>query len=460
VVLAGVGLVGLLLGSADIPGHRRDADAASRQGIHKIRHVVIIMQENRSFDSYFGTYPGADGIPGLAGHPGTVPCVPDPGTNTCVKPYHDTSDRNAGGPHANKDAIADINGGKMDGFQAQARKGRFLACHHTDNPGCSLAPRNPDVMGYHDWHEIPNYWNYARNFVLQDHMFQADNSWSLPSHLSLVSGWAASCAKHNDPMSCKSALNAPWGATSRPGQVDFPWTDLTYLLHRYHVSWRYYVANGNQPDCSNNKMFCPRVHQGTLTESEWNPLPRFDDVWQDHQIGNIQPVGDFYRAAHRGTLPAVAWIAPNQANSEHPPSLVTTGQSYVTHLIDSIMRGPDWKSTAIFVSWDDWGGFYDHLKPSVVDHNGYGIRVPALVISPYAKQGYVDHQVLSSDAYLKFIEGDFLHGARLNPHTDGRPDSRPNVRENARILGNLVNDFDFSQKPRPPVLLPLHPPFS
>jgi len=460
VVLAGLALLGLLLGSADIPGHRRDADAAPREGIHKIRHVVVIMQENRSFDSYFGTYPGADGIPGLAGHPGTVPCAPDPGTSTCVKPYHDTSDRNAGGPHAYKDAVADINGGKMDGFEAQARKGRFLACHHTDNPGCSLTPTRPDVMGYHDWHEIPNYWKYAQNFVLQDHMFEADNSWSLPSHLSLVSGWAARCSKHRDPMSCKSAVNAPWGATSKPGKVDFPWTDLTYLLHRDHVSWHYYVANGNQPDCSDNMMFCPRVHQGTLTESEWNPLPRFDDVWQDHQINDIQPVGDFYRAARRGTLPAVTWIAPNQANSEHPPSLVSTGQSYVTHLIDSIMRGPDWKSTAIFLSWDDWGGFYDHLNPPVVDHNGYGIRVPALVISPYAKQGYVDHQVLSSDAYLKFIEDDFLHGARLNPHTDGRPDSRPDARENAKILGNLVNDFDFSQKPRPPLLLPLHPPFS
>jgi phospholipase C len=460
VLLAAAVLVGLVLGSEEIPGHRHEARAASRQGIHKIRHVVIIMQENRSFDSYFGTYPGADGIPGLAGHPGTVPCVPDPKTHVCVEPYHDTSDRNAGGPHATKDAIRDIDGGKMDGFQAQARKGRFLACHHTDNPGCSLTPHDPDVMGYHDWHEIPNYWDYARNFVLQDHMFQADNSWSLPAHLSLVSGWTARCSKHHDPMSCKSTLVAPFGATSRPGKVDFPWTDLTWLLHRYHVSWRYYVANGNQPDCSDNKMFCPPVHQGTLTESEWNPLPRFDDVSQDHQIGDIQPIGDFYSAAHRGTLAAVTWIAPNQANSEHPPSLVTTGQAYVTHLIDSIMRGPDWKSTAIFLSWDDWGGFYDHLDPPVVDRNGYGIRVPALVISPYARQGYVDHQVLSSDAYLKFIEDDFLHGMRLNPRTDGRPDSRPDVRENAKILGNLVHDFDFDQKPRPPLLLPLHPPFS
>ena len=146
--LGAVFLLGLLLGSADIPGHRRDADAAVRRGIHKIRHVVIITQENRSFDSYFGTFPGADGIPMKNGVP-TV-CNPDPKTHVCVKPYHDTSDRNAGGPHDTVDAVHDINHGKMDGFQTRAREGRFLACHNTDNPGCSLTPSAPDVMGYHD----------------------------------------------------------------------------------------------------------------------------------------------------------------------------------------------------------------------------------------------------------------------------------------------------------------------
>jgi phospholipase C len=121
------------------------------------------------------------------------------------------------------------------------------------------------------------------------------------------------------------------------------------------------------------------------------------------------------------------------------------------------MKGPDWKNTAIFLAWDDWGGFYDHVKPPVVDANGYGLRVPGLVISPYARKGYVDHQILSFDAYLKFIEDDFLHGQRLNPRTDGRPDPRPDVRENAKILGDLERDFDFAQKPRRPLLLPLHP---
>jgi phospholipase C len=458
VALAGVFLLGLLFGSAELPGHRHEARAATHKGIHKIRHVVIVMQENRSFDSYFGTYPGADGIPMKAGVP-TV-CNPDPKTHVCVKPFHDTSDHNAGGPHDTVDAIRDISHGKMDGFQAQARKGRFLACHHTDNPGCSLTPSAPDVMGYHDWREIPNYWAYARNFVLQDHMFEAVNSWSLPAHLSLVSGWSARCSRHGNPLSCKSALAAPFGATGHGKNLDYPWTDLTWLMHRDHVSWRYYVANGSQPDCADNMMFCPHVPQSAQTPGIWNPLPRFDDVQHDHQVDNVQPLKNFYRAANTGRLAAVSWVTPAQGVSEHPPALVTAGQAWVTRLINTIMRGPDWKSTAIFLAWDDWGGFYDHVKPPRVDGEGYGIRVPALVISPYARRGYIDHQVLSSDAYLKFIEDDFLHGRQLDPRTDGRPDSRPDVRENVKILGNLVHDFDFDQRPRPPYLLPLHPPFS
>jgi phospholipase C len=121
------------------------------------------------------------------------------------------------------------------------------------------------------------------------------------------------------------------------------------------------------------------------------------------------------------------------------------------------MRSPNWNSTAIFLAWDDWGGFYDHINPPIVDQNGYGLRVPALVISPYAKKGYIDHQTLSFDAYLKFIEDDFLGGQRLDPTTDGRPDPRPSVRENAAILGSLTRDFDFRQRPRNPLLLSTHP---
>jgi phospholipase C len=156
-------------------------------------------------------------------------------------------------------------------------------------------------------------------------------------------------------------------------------------------------------------------------------------------------------------LPAVSWVVPNDRYSEHPPALVSDGQFWVTSLVNAVMRGPQWKSTAIFVAWDDWGGFYDHVVPPIVDGNGYGLRVPGLVVSPYAKRGYVDHQTLSFDAYLKFIEDDFLGGQRLDPKKDGRPDPRPTVREDVHLLGDLRRDFDFSQAPRPPLILQPRP---
>ena len=177
-------------------------------------------------------------------------------------------------------------------------------------------------------------------------------------------------------------------------------------------------------------------------------------------LEDIQSLSNFYSAVQNTSecgLPNVSWITPNSKVSEHPPALVSTGQAYVTTLVNSIMRSPCWDSTAIFLSWDDWGGFYDHVVLPVIDGNGYGFRVPGLVISPYAKAGYVDHQQLSHDAYLKFIEDDFMGGLRLNPATDGRPDSRPDVREEAPGLGNLESDFDFCQSPRPPLILPTHP---
>jgi phospholipase C len=185
----------------------------------------------------------------------------------------------------------------------------------------------------------------------------------------------------------------------------------------------------------------------------WNTLPGFTDVQQDHQERNIQPLATFFSQARTGTLPQVSWVVPQPSDSEHPPALISTGQAYVTRIINAVMNSSDWSSTAIFLAWDDWGGFYDHVVPPTVDAEGYGIRVPAMVISPYARTGFIDHQVLSSDAYLKFIENDFLSRARLDPATDGRPDPRPDVREN--LAGNIARDFNFAQQPLKPV--PLNP---
>ena len=207
------------------------------------------------------------------------------------------------------------------------------------------------------------------------------------------------------------------------------------------------MQTGTQPDCaSDSALTCPPVKQSPVRPGIWNPLPLFGDVQQDHQLGNIQGLPAYFAAAKAGTLPSVSWITPSEPTVSIRPASVHQGQAYVTALINAAMKSPDWNSTAIFLSWDDWGGFYDDVVPPNVDQNGYGLRVPALVISPYAKKGYIDNQTLSSDAYLKFIEDDFLGGARLNPKTDGRPDPRPDVRETQPILGNLVQRLQLQRR--------------
>jgi phospholipase C len=468
------------------------ASPAAPASIHKIKHVIVIMQENRSFDSYFGTYPGADGFPAKDGR--FTQCIPNPGARTCEFPYHDRSLVNIGAKHNATAASADIVGVKcpprtpacaprMNGFIAEAQR--------------STSQIQTDVMGYHDAREIPNYWTYAQDFVLQDHMFEPNASWSLPAHLFMVSEWSAKCSTPN-PASCVNddiqgnggnrdagtpyvsqlrtivdphlnqrdpavaaqirALEQrePW-TPGIPSTTDFAWTDMTYLLYTHHVSWAYYLSPGQAPDCADDAALCKKSAQAPGAPGIWNPLPNFESVRLDRQLDNIQSTSNFYAAAQKGTLPAVSWIVPDAAESEHAPALVSDGMSYVTALINAVMRSPDWDSTAIFLAWDDWGGFYDNVVPPHLDANGYGLRVPGLVISPYARQGYIDHQTLSFDAFNKFIEDDFLGGQRLDPTTDGRPDPRPTVRENAPILGNLLADFDFTQPPRKPIILQPNP---
>jgi len=436
----------VVISCSPVPGGSTSAPRPA--GIHLIQHVIVIFQENRSFDSYFGTFPGADGIPMQNGQP-TV-CVPDPANGQCVRPYHDTQDRNFGGPHDDVNSVADVDGGKMDGFIAQALRADRRACQRSPfNPACVQATSGtPDVMGYHTGADIPNYWTYARDFVLQDHLFESVHSWSFPSHLYLFSAWSARCASSSDPMSCTSSVDPPNRTAANP--TPFAWTDLTYLLDRHQVSWAVYLDHG-----------AAGVGQAGLGPAGvpkiWNVLPGFTDVHQDHQLGNIQDLSRFFAAAKVGALPAVSWILPDGHDSEHPPNLVSAGQAYVTSLVNAVMRSPDWRSSAIFLTWDDWGGFYDHVVPPSIDQLGLGIRVPGLVISPYAKHGYLDHQTLSYDSYLRFIEDDFLNGQRLDPRTDGRPDPRPDVREASPVLGDLTQDFDFTQAPRPPVVLSTNP---
>ena len=269
------------------------------------------MQENRSFDTYFGTYPGADGIPAGV-------CLPDPAGGACQRPYHNPNDVNGGGPHGERNAVADVDGGKMDGFLTQAKRGR-RGCTDPNNPACTNS-RNADVLGWHDAREIPNYWRYAQAFVLQDRMFEPNASWSLPEHLFQVSEWSALCTRHDDPSSCTNALQSPgrppdFGNGRRAARAPrdapiYAWTDLTYLLHKNHVSWAYYVVAGREPDCENDEADVVRRTEAEREDAGiWNPLPYFDTVKADGELGNVRSIADFFAAAKYGTLPAVAWLA-------------------------------------------------------------------------------------------------------------------------------------------------------
>jgi phospholipase C len=423
--------------------------SAATTGIDKLDHLIFIIQENRSFDNYFGTYPGADGLKGHLNSGKITACIPDPVLGHCVRPFHQTHMDSMGGPHNEPAAVTDVNHGAMNGFVYSAISDKSDPCaSHPFMSGCAQwtgPAHQPDIMGYYTGQQLYNYWTYARRFTLQDHMFESTDSWTLPSHLFLISGWAATCSNWTDPMSCHTNVGTIPKAVN--GAVPYAWTDITYLLNKHNVSWGWYVDPRScwEATCVNHG-----------TNPDQNVLPGFLDVHQDHQMNNIQYHPAFFTQAAAGTLPSVSWVLPGPGYSEHPDAgSISPGIAWVTKVINAVMNSPDWSTSAIFLTWDDWGGYYDNVVPPKVGAVGYGLRAPGLVISPYARPGYIDHQVLSFDAYLKFIEDRFCNGQRLNPATDGRPDSRPMVRENVSILGDLTNDFNFNQTPLPPVIL--HP---
>jgi phospholipase C len=443
-----------------------------------IKHVIMIMQENRSFDHYFGTFPGADGIPkGVC-----MPMDPSNPSLGCVVPFHDEHDVSAAGPHSSQDQQNDLDDGitqdLMDGFVLSQRNAVAMQCQGKP-PGCHSSAdgfTRHDVMGYHTQEEIPNYWAYAEHFVLQDQLYEGLRGHSVPSHYELTSEWAAVCTDKTQASTCTTANDVP--TPSVPAGDELPWVSLFEMLDRNGVSWKYYLGDGEEPDCEDGSMTCEPQNQHHGVPTAWNPTPLY--AWVQGKGGDYlarhNPSADqFLLDLQNKTLPQVAWITPNAKLSEHPQRGVTAGMEYVTSLVNAVMQSPYWSSTAIFIAWDDFGGFYDHVTPPNVDRNatstpiqGYGIRVPGLLISPYARPAYIDHQVLSFDSYATLFEDLFMGGERLDPAKYGNPDSRPSQRDSiasvsfldGRTLpvGRLINEFDFTQTPLPPLILSTHIP--
>jgi phospholipase C len=396
--------------SAHSPGKPKGAPTAVAEKLvagrakFPIKHIVIIDKENRSFDNLFGTFPGADGATHAALADGSV--VPLGHT-----PDHTLLDVG----HAGDSAAFAEDQGRMDRF--------------SELPGAIQEGTDVADSELHR-SDIPNYWKLAQRFTLDDHFFSTINGPSFPNHLITIA--ATSDNIIDNPFGqTHHAWGCDGGTYSRAAAIN-PVTGHRYLMkpclslptmadtfQRYHVSWKYYAPGQYQP--------------GYIWDSfDAIKSVRYSTLWNTRAD---YPYGRFAREAREGKLPDVSWLVSNTEQSEHPPYSMCIGENWTVRMIDAIMRGKDWKSTLIVLTWDDFGGFYDHVPPPRVSYISLGPRVPTIIISPYARAHYVDHHQMDFNSILKFIEEDF-HIPALN--------------QNDRHAASLLTSLNFKQKPSAP----------
>jgi phospholipase C len=375
----------------------RDAPAEQLKTATPIKHFVVLMQANHSFDNYFGTYPGADGIP-----EGTcMPVDPRAPGGECVEPFHLGGQAIVGMGQSRDVHDAQFNGGAMNGFVS--------AFAHWRGVG-------NQAMGYYDDRDIPFYWNVADNYVLFDRLFTSAAGSSVWNHMFWITGTPGNTAA--DELS-------PTGFDAVPTIFD--------RLEAAGVSWKFYVEN-YRPDINYRT-------PGTGHESAQLirvPLLNYARYLDDPDLNSrIVDMSEYHDDLRRGTLPAVGFMAPSGA-SEHPPGSVQSGERFVRSLVDALMSSSSWESSAFMLTYDDWGGWYDHVAPPIVDEYGYGFRSPALLVSPYAKRGHVDHTTLDFTSQLKFIENNW---------------GVPPLAARDAAANDITSAFDFSAGPREATLL-------
>ena len=377
-----------------------------------VQHIVFIIKENRTFDHYFGTFPGVAGATsGLISSGKRIPLghAPD-------RMPHDIG-------HDWRDAHTAIDNGKMDQFD-------LLGSANVNGDYLSMTQY---LMA-----DIPNYWSYAEHFVLGDRMFSTLAGPSFPNHLYTVAAQTGGAIDNPDRF--------PWGCDAEPGTTvdvldanghrtrQFPCFDFPTLadsLEAVGVSWRYYAP--------------PREQRGYI----WSALDAISHIRRGPLWATrVPPETQFVNDATHGTLPAVSWLVADFPESEHPTGFagevrtvsVCEGENWTVRQVNAVMQGPAWPTTAIILTWDDFGGFYDHVVPPWLDEYGLGPRVPLIVISPYVKEGTVSHTTYEFASVLQFIE------TRYNLKPLGTRDVMAN---------SLLDMFDFSQAPAPPLILPI-----
>jgi phospholipase C len=410
---------------ADTPGQRipvipPQSTATLNAFRSKIQHIVYILKENRSFDNYFGTFPGADGATSGPISTGEVIQLGHTPDNTLRDPGHGWEDSRTA-----------INNGQMNQFDL-VMDGNL----------------NGDMLSMSQLlaSDIPNYWSYAQHFALADHFFGSIAAESFPNHLYAVA--ATSGGAIGNPTAFPPAngwgCDSPQGTTVSTLNPDgsspdvfpcFEFKTIGDMLESAGVSWSFYAP--------------PKGQVGYIW-SVYNAINhiRNSDLW----YARVPPADQFQVDAAAGNLPAVSWLIPDFGVSDHPSRQqdsggnplffagTCVGENWTVQNINAIMQGPDWPTTAIVISWDDFGGFYDHVPPPQVDFYGLGIRVPMIVISPYVKENTVSHTVYEPASILQLIENRF----RLKSLT------ARDVQANS-----LLDMFDFTQSPAPPLVLPL-----
>ncbi len=395
-VLSVLGLVMMLTASTAFAESPR---ADGPQTTTPIRHFITLMQENHTFDNYFGTYPGAEGFPPNVCMP-VNPAVLD---GPCIKPFHLGNQPITDLDHSTATAIAQYNEGRMDGFIS------------------AFLQRNEDgriAMGYYDASDIPYYWNLADNFVLFDRMFSSAKDGSFSNHIY----WVAASPIQKDPH----------------GQGYANMTTIFDRLDEKGISWKFYVQNYDPALNYRNINQIQLENANRASQVIWVPLLNMDRYLDNPQLSShIVDLNEYFRDLQNGTLPAVSYIVPSGA-SEHPPGRIQSGEKFVKNLIQALMRSSAWSTSVFMLSYDDWGGWYDHVPPPTVDAYGYGFRVPALMVSPYARKGYIDSKQLDFTSMLKFIEENW----GLAPLT-----------ERDAKASNFLEAFDFSQPPRSPAFV-------
>jgi len=372
-------------------------------GIKKIQHIIFIVKENRTFDNYFGRFAGSNGATtGLASNGAVIPMI------------HESDRMPRDIDHTWYGVHKAIDGGRMDKF---------------DLPYGGNT--NGDYLAYTQMFaaDIPNYWMYAKHFVLADNMFSSLVGPSFPNHLYTVgaqSGTAIDNFKAR-PWGCDSVSTntvQTLDPVTKVQKLVFPCFEFNTLadsLQTAGISWKYYAATANQ----NGYHWSALNAIGHIRNSA---------LWATHVI----PVDQFVADARAGKLAAVNWVTPKWAESEHPPASVCAGENWTVGLINAVMQSPDWNTTAIFLTWDDFGGLYDHVPPPTVDVFGFGPRVPLLIISPYAKNAHIAHKQYEFSSLLKFVE------VRFN---------LPTLTQRDGVANDLLDTFDFAQAPRPPLVL-------